>query len=138
MLLRIVLLVLLLLSGGCFKTPQLGPDLPELTDDFREAMRWKDFTTAAGYMTPEVRDDFNLKFTEDKDLYVVGSKFRSVTMHVDEQWAEALYVLEYYRLPSSRIKEWHWTQRWKIVSDGGVTHADVWQISEMAPPVPWK
>ena len=138
MLLRVVLLVLLLLTGGCFQTPQMGPDLPELTDDFCEAMRWKDFTSAAGYMTPEVRDDFTQKFIDDKDLYIVGSKIRNVTLHVDEQWAEALYILEYYRLPSSRIKEWRWSQRWEVVGDGGVTHADIWQISEVAPPVPWQ
>lgn len=138
MLLRIVLLVVLLVSGGCFKTPQFGPELPEVTDEFCEAMRWKDFTTAAGYMTTEVRDDFTRKFTEDKDLYVVGSKIRHVTMHVEENWAEADYVLEYYRLPSSRIKEWHWSQHWRLTENGEIAKAGGWKISETAPPVPWQ
>lgn len=137
MLLRIVLLMVLLVSGGCLNTPQLGPGLPELTDEFSEAMRWKDFSTAAGYLSPDVREDFNAKFMEDKDLYIVGSKFRNVNIHPGEQYAEALYILEYYRLPSSRIKEWRWTQRWQLINEG-MTKADVWRISNPPPEVPWQ
>ncbi len=137
MLLRIALLIVLLVGGGCLKTPQLGPGLPELTDDFCEAMRWKDFTSAAGYLNPDVRDEFSSKFKEDKDLYIVGSKFRSVNIHLDEQYAEALYILEYYRLPSSRIREWRWTQRWQLISEG-MAKADVWRISNPPPEVPWQ
>ncbi len=138
MLVRIVLLMLLLLPMGCFQTSKISSDLPELTDKFCEAMRWKDFSTAAGYMTATVQDDFNQKFIDDKDLYVVGSKIRHVTLHVEEHWAEALYVLEYYRLPSSRIKEWHWRQRWEAPKEEGASSGDGWKITEPAPPVPWQ
>ena len=134
---RVLLILLLGLSlTGCFGAADPGPGLPALLEQFTEAMRWKDYQGAARHLQPEVQGSFLELFREDEDLMVVDSRILRVDLHGKEGWAEAEYQLEYYYLPSSRIKKWLWTQRWKQAEN--ITKPGIWLIENAPPAVPWK
>ncbi len=133
----IVTLLGCLLLAGCAGSMQMGPSLEEVTQGFSEAMRWGDFPNAAVFIDPAVRGDFEDKFGEDDDLRVVDSRIMSINLLPDGKRAEVTYQLEYYHLPSSRIKKWRWKQRWEME---GKEAADpgVWLIKNGPPEIPWQ
>ncbi len=134
------LLTLILLSPlltACLGTVDVGPGLDKISQGFSESMRWGDFRNAAAYVHPDVRDAFQEQFTEDGDLHIVDSRIQSVDLVSHEGRADAVHVLEYYRLPSSRIKQWRWEQRWRLIQEK-LTKPGVWLIENEPPPLPWK
>jgi hypothetical protein len=104
----LMIMFLGVLLSACLGPIDAGPGLPKTSQGFSESMRWQDFQGAALYLQPEVRDLFLERFKEDEDLHVVDSRILKVDLHASEGWAEAEYMMEYYRLPSSRVKKWRW------------------------------
>lgn len=131
------LLLLCPLLTACLGTVDVGPGLDKISQGFSESMRWSDYKSAAGYVHPDARDAFREQFTEDEDLHVVDSRILSIDMFQDEGRADAVYVMEYYRLPSSRIKKWHWEQQWRLIQEK-LTKPGVWLIENEPPGLPWK
>ena len=131
------LLLLCPLLTACLGTVDVGPGLDRISQGFSESMRWSDYRNAAGYVHQDVRGAFLEQFTEDKDLHVVDSRILSVDMFQHEGRANAVYVLEYYRLPSSRIKKWRWEQQWRLIQEK-LTKPGVWLIENEPPALPWK
>ncbi len=136
---RILLILMLFcpLLAACIGPVDTGPGLPKIIQRFSESMRWQDYPGAAMYLQQQVRDAFLEQFKEDADLHVVDSRIMSVDLHEDKGWADAEYVLEYYRLPSTRIKKWSWTQHWRLVQEE-MMKSGVWLIENAPPPLPWK
>ena len=114
-----------------------GPDLEEIAQGFSESMRWHDFPNAAAYLEPEAQLDFEEKFIEDDDLRIVDSRILSVNILPDGEQADIVYLLEYYHLPSSRIKKWRWKQRWELGSERA-TSPGIWMIKNEPPELPWQ
>ena len=132
----LVLFCLGILLSGCLGSTDPGPGLPTLLRQFPEAMRWKDFHGAASYLQPAAQEIFSEQFNEDDDLFIVGSRIIKVDLHEKEGWAEAEYEMEYYRLPSTRVKKWQWTQRWS--QSENIMKPGVWLIENAPPVLPWK
>ncbi|MBN1958712.1 MAG: hypothetical protein JXQ81_00110 [Desulfuromonadales bacterium] len=130
------LILLLLVLTACLGPIDAGPGLPKTSQGFSEAMRWRDFQNAALYLQPELRDVFLDQFKQDDDLHIVDSRILKVDLHDNEGWAEAEYVMEYYRLPSSRVQKWQWSQRWRLVQQK-MTKPGVWLIENAPPALPW-
>ena len=128
--------VFLMLTGCAALTGTKTASLPQITDRFAEAMRWKDWHGAARFVEPEQRDAFLEQFKEDPDLHVVDSHIRNIQPGAEEGIAEVVYLLKYYRLPSTRIDEWIWTQQWRQQSSRFYEEG-VWLISNPPPPLPW-
>lgn len=126
-----------LLVSACLGTINAGPGLPQTSSDFSESMRWSDFRTAAHYLQPHLREHFLQQFRDDADLHVVDSRILSVELNDFEDRAEAEYVMEYYRLPSSRVKKWSWQQQWVLIP-GKMANPDVWLIENAPPELPWQ
>lgn len=135
-LLLAILLVLLLVPGCATLSGGETANLPQLADRFTEAMRWKDWHGAARFVDSQQRNAFLEQFKEDPDLQVVDSQIRNIQPGTEEGLVEVVYVLEYYRLPSNRIKEWTWTQEWRQQSSRFYAES-VWLISNQPPPLPW-
>ena len=131
------LLLLSLLLSACLGAVANSPGLPQTSSHFSESMRWSDFRTAAQYLQPQLRESFLEQFREDADLHVVDSRMTSVELNEAENRAEAEYVMEYYRLPSSRVKKWFWQQQW-ILIPGEMTKPDIWLIGNAPPELPWQ
>ena len=121
---------------ACLGPAAVGPGLPKTSQGFSESMRWRDYQSAALYLQPHVRTAFLDQFKEDEDLHVVESRMQKIDLHENEGWAEAEYVMEYFRLPSNRVKKWRWTQRWVLIQEK-VTKPGVWLIETAPPQLPW-
>jgi len=126
----------LLLSGCAALTGGETANLPQIADRFTEAMRWKDWYGAAKFVEAKQRAAFLEQFKEDPDLFVVDSQIQNIQPGAGAGTAESVYQLEYYRLPSSRIERWTWTQEWQ--QQPGRFYAEtVWLINNPPPPLPW-
>lgn len=132
----LILLVLTLIFSGCASMKDIDPaeDLGTRSDTFSEAMRWKDFEGAARYLTADAKEEFLEQFTEDDKLHIVDSIIKKLEISDELDSADAEYVMEYYRLPSSRVKKWSWTQQWTLIEKEEKT----WQIENAPPQLPWK
>ena len=126
------------LLTACNSAMQMGgSNLEEIAQGFSESMRWHDFPNAAGYIDPEARIDFEEKFIEDDDLRIVESRVLSVDILPDGEHADIVYQLEYYHLPSSRIKKWRWKQRWELGNERMIK-TGIWMIKNEPPDLPWQ
>jgi len=133
---RNLLMLLLCLSlTSCLGTVDLGPGLGKISYGFSESMRWSHFSRAADYVDESVRDVFLKQFRADEDLHIVDSAILSINMYPQGR-ADAVYVMEYYRLPSSRIKKWRWEQQWRL-AQGKLSKSGVWLIENEPPLLPW-
>lgn len=112
-----------------------SPDKP--SSGFSESMRWGDYQGAAAYMTPLVRTAFLEQFQEDDDLHIVDSSVSNIDVEKGQKGVDANYVMEYYHLPSSRIKKWRWKQHWRLVKDKK-EKSEAWLIDNKPPPLPWR
>ena len=131
------LLLLCPLLTACLGSVDIGPGLDKISQGFSESMRWRDYPTAADYVHLDVREAFLEQFTEDEDLHVVDSRILSIDMQQHGGRADAVYVMEYYRLPSSQIKKWRWEQQWRLIQEK-LTKPGVWLIENEPPKLPWK
>lgn len=126
----------LLLTGCAALTGGETANLPQTADRFSEAMRWKDWYGAAKFVEVGQRSTFLEQFKEDPDLFVVDSQIQNIHPGAAAGLAEVVYQLEYYRLPSSRIERWTWTQQWQK-QPGRFAAETVWLISNPPPSLPW-
>jgi len=131
-----ILLVFLPFICSCIGPADTGPGLGESGQGFSEAMRWHDFAGATLLLSPEIRGEFLTRFPLDNDdLKVVGSRIESVEVGSDKNSADAVYVLEYYQLPSSRVNKWRWLQHWQKFQEK-LTKPGVWLITNAPPSFP--
>ncbi len=137
--LLIIMLFLLLALTGCAGTEKYNPttDFVLTTNNFCEALRWKDFFGASRYVVPAAQEEFLAQFEEDPDLFVVDSRVKKIDLEKKENGAEVVYEMEYYHLPSSRVRTWTWTQEWILIREKTLKQG-VWLIEKAPPEVPWK
>ena len=130
-----VLFLALLFLPGCTKPIDTGPGLAVIGEQFSEAMRWQDYIGAANFLQQDVRTAFLAQFEQDEDLHVVESRIVSVEFNTDDGTATADYRLQFYRLPSMRVKKWQWSQRWQL-SRQKMLETNSWQIVNSPPALP--
>ena len=131
------LLLLAPFLTACVGAMDMGPGVDKTSQGFSESMRWLDFPQAATYLQPEVRGAFLEQFEQDDDLHLVSSRIVSINMRPDGEQADAVYVMEYYRLPSIQIKKWRWKQQWQRIQ-GSMPKQGIWLIENEPPVLPWK
>jgi hypothetical protein len=134
---KLLTLPLCLLLTACLGSVDVGPGLDKISRGFSESMRWSDYPNAAAYVHPDVREAFLQQFQEDADLHVVDSQILSVDIDQHKGRADAVYVMEYYRLPSGQIKKWRWEQQWRFTQEK-MTKPGVWLIENVPPTLPWR
>lgn len=134
---NLLILLLCLLLTACLGSVDVGPGLDKISQGFSESMRWSDYPNAAAYVHPDVREAFLQQFQEDADLHVVDSRILSVDIDQQKGRADAVYVMEYFRLPSGQIKKWRWEQQWRLTQEK-MTKPGVWLIENVPPTLPWR
>jgi hypothetical protein len=108
---------------------QAGNLFMSARDDFSQRLRWQDYQGAARYLPVEARSAFLEQFVGQEDLRFVAVEPVSADMGDQNQHAETLTVLEYYRLPSVVVRKYRLRQKWTF-KDG------VWQIDSPFPELP--
>ena len=126
---------LLMVLSACAASFDRGPNLVDVGGHFSEAMRWQDYIGAGNHLHPDVRDEFLDQFQPDEDLRVVESQIFKVDLHPEAASADVEYRMEYYRLPSMRVKKWQWTQEWQLQQEKALK-SGVWLIVNSPPEVP--
>jgi hypothetical protein len=129
------LMSLLLCLSACGAAFDEGPGLADVGEHFSEAMRWQDYVGAGSHLDKAVRGEFLDRFQQDEDLRVVESRIFSVELNPETESAKVDYRMEYYRLPSMRVKKWQWTQEWQLQQKKALK-SGVWQIVNSPPEVP--
>ena len=127
---------LILLLTACLGGQVNGSALKEESYRFTESMRWHDFDGAAKYVAPDQQQEFFSRFPQDnEDLKIVESQIEAVEINEANKTAVISYELEYYRLPSSRVKKWRWTQHWRQNGEKE-QNPGLWRIVNPPPPLP--
>ncbi len=124
-----------LMQPGCAKKVDLGPGYDKTSKQFLQAMRWKDFQGAAGYLKVDDRQKLLDSFENLKDLNIVEADFHYSRLNKEEQTAKSKIVLKYYLLPSTRIKEWSWEMDWLLIP-AGTKKLGAWQVQSAPPQFP--
>ncbi len=129
------LLGVILLLAGCAGKIDRGPSLAEVGSHFSEAMRWGDYIGAGGHLHQDIREQFVAKFQADEDLHVVESQIFRIDVAPTADAADVEYRMQYYRLPSMRVKKWQWIQQWRR-HEKKALKSGVWLIMNSPPEVP--
>ena len=128
------LLMLLFSLSACAMPIDKGPDLGTLSTQFSDAMRWRDVTGAANLLDEAVREPFIEQFQDD-DIHVVESQVVTVLLDETLENAKVEYLMDYYLLPSTRIKKWSWHQQWQLIHNEE-SRTSLWQIQDAPPAFP--
>lgn len=115
-------LVLLLMLTACGIHQKISQKqtakLAELTqENFKDAMVWKKFESAAGLMLPEHRKDFMKIFMPLKDIQILAVNTVYVQPFDENRRYDTTIEMEYYLLPSVTVKTFRFDQTW-VLFDG--------------------
>lgn len=131
------LLAVVLLLSACLGKVDQRPSLLRTSESFAEAMRWSDYRNAARFMRLPASQLFLEKFADEVDLHIVDSQIVDLQFSADQRRADVIYRMEYYRLPSTRLQTWTWTQQWTLPVPQG-DEKDVWLIESAPVTLPWE
>ena len=130
-----ICVVALLGLSACTGPLDTGPGPDVLAARFAEAMRWQDFVGASAFVQADVRDEFRQQFTRDDDLKIVESRVERIKLAPETKLVEVDYRMQYYRLPSMRVKKWQWNQQWQLQQEKAMM-SGVWLITNAPPEGP--
>jgi len=81
-------------------------------DDFMNALRWKQYKVAAGFMLPENSKDFLATFNKLKDIHITDVRLLDLQETADGRRFETSIEMDYYLLPSVSVKTFSFDQDW--------------------------
>lgn len=116
--------------------------LKPAVEAFHQALRWKDFRTAADRIVPERRAAFikaRLKGEDERDLFVTDFQLEDAQVEADKMTATVISKLSWYRLPDS-------TEQTAVITSVLVWRDSAWLVESQdegpfaaeLPPVPAK
>jgi hypothetical protein len=88
-------------------------DVGEMSrDDFMNALRWKQYKVAAGFMLPENSKDFLATFNKLKDIHITDVRLLDLQETAEGRRFETSIEMDYYLLPSVSVKTFSFDQDW--------------------------
>lgn len=124
------LLVCVFILSSCSTSMKMRQNFDDTFREYKEIVRWHGFSESSKYTTSSLRDDFEHRLKTAKDMKVVD--LRVVKMKYDSEKGEATVKLEiqYYMLPSNRVKTMLDNQKWSYVEENG---RKAWRLVSMPP-----
>lgn len=103
---RLPALFLVLVLGACATTSKKSnlEALKPTVERFHEAIRWRDYRSAARLIVPERQGDFQrarIKLHDDRDLTITDYEIEDVKLSEDGQRATVQSRIQWMRLPSA-------------------------------------
>lgn len=129
------LAVLTLQLGGCANLYNPAAEWPQVGNDFVQRLRWRDYSGAANHVEETRRSAFLAWAGRLEALQLVDGRLESFVLKDNDQRAEAVAVLDYYRLPSARVRSWQLLQQWEYQGAGKLTPG-TWQLISAFPDPP--
>ncbi len=133
--LRVLILICLMLAGACGYTSQsaMREDFEREMKNFNKMLRWQEMERAGmTYATPEMRESFmkEAESARKREVSITDYRVLASDCEPDEKSATSVTLLEYYALPSNRIKSVTYYQQWVFGEKGGKR---MWQIKTPLP-----
>ncbi len=106
---RLSALFLVLVLGACATTSKKSSleALKGTVESFHQVIRWRDYRSAARFIVPERREDFQrarIKQNDDQDLTVTDYEIEDVKLSEDGQRATVQSRIQWMRLPSASAR----------------------------------
>ena len=106
---RLSALFLVLVLGACATTSKKSSleALKPTVESFHQLIRWRDYRSAARFIVPERREDFQrarLEQNDDQDLTVTDYEIEDVKLSADGQRATVKSRIQWMRLPSASAR----------------------------------
>lgn len=133
----LMVLALLVALAGCSGLQMDTPNKSFEAEnrDFLQRLRWKDIPGAAKHVSKPRRKAFRDHFGGQDDLNIADVRLESADFTKDGEEVESVVVVEYYRLPSTRVQTHRYEVRWTFFDQDQPTPVG-WQITSDIPPLP--
>lgn len=105
---RSLALLLALAVSACAHSKKSNLEtLKPVVESFHKSIRWRDYRTAARFIVPERREDFERarrQLRDEEDLSVTDYELEDVTLSEDGMRATVISRVQWMRLPSASAK----------------------------------
>ena len=119
-----------IIAAACSLNMAMQQDFAKSSEDYNRSLRWGEFEKASLYVPESGFDAFMKKVSRSKDVKVVD--LRTLRINFDKKKGEAKVRVEidYYRLPSMKVKTLIDTQKWMYVEEKG---EKIWRLETLLP-----
>lgn len=128
-------LTLLFVFIGCSQKIDLGPGYAKTSNEFLRVLRWQEYAAATIFLREDNRQEFIDRFEALEDVHFVDAVYRRTELNVKEGTASAELVIDYYQLPSTRVRQWHWQLDW-VLLPADTRQIGTWQLLSKPPAFP--
>jgi hypothetical protein len=123
---RLPALLLVLVLGACATASKKSSleQLKPTVESFHQLIRWRDYRSAARYIVPERRQDFQrarVEKKDDRDLTITDYEIEDVKVSDDGERATIQSRIQWLRLPSA-------TEQTALVTSEFVLRNGVWLL----------
>lgn len=129
---RLTLLSSLLVMGTACSMPFLVKDeFDRSSTEYARLLRWQELEKAADtYVDASLLAEYRKRIVAAKDVRVVDYRIKSVECDPKAKKAEVTMELDYYSIPSTRVKTLSDTQKWLYKEEAGRTG---WRLESLLP-----
>lgn len=131
----ILILPLFFLFLGCSQKIDLGPGYAKTSNEFLRVLRWQEYGAASVFLREDIRQEFIDRFEALDDVYFVDAVYRRTELNAKAGTASAELVIDYYQLPSTRVRQWHWQLDW-VLLPVDTSQPGTWQLVSPPPAFP--
>lgn len=132
LLFSLLLTVLLLAACTSLYSANAASKWPQLGQDYLRSLRWRDYSATAAFFVEEERATFLARSDELNALQMVDGRLESHSLADDRRHAETVIVLEYYRLPSAKVRQVTLRQQWEYRQEGNVAPGAWFVVTPLA------
>lgn len=128
-----LLLLTAVLAGaaGCRTNALVAEQLDRSTRDYNQMLRWREFENAcATFAEKGIREECLKRVKDDRDVAITDYRIRSREVDIEKGAATLSVEIDYYRLPSNRVKTVEYRQKWVYEGDSS---SGTWRVKNLFP-----
>jgi hypothetical protein len=126
-----LLLCLLVIGSACSLLFPIKDEFERNSKDYSKMLRWQEFERAVDlYVDPSLRDDYRKRIEAARDIKVVDYRIKNVVCDPEKRKAEVKAELDYYIMPSTKVKTVVDMQKWRYVEEADQKR---WRLETLLP-----
>lgn len=116
-------------STGCHTNAMVAEQLDRSSRDYNQMLRWREFENACTTFAEKgFREECLKRSMDDRDVSITDYRIRSREIDVEKGEATLVVEIDYYRLPSNRVRTVIYRQKWTYEEKSG------WRVTNLFPP----
>ncbi len=128
---HLFMLPLLLILPACTTLTGVREDFEQNSKEYNHMVRWHELDKACAIFPPEeLSKDFAARVKAAKDVTVVDYRVLSMECEPAKGEAKVKAEIDYYLIPSTRVKTVQDNQKWSYVGEGDIKH---WRLMTLLP-----